>query len=118
MQVRTLSFGLMAGLATVLSMAAFNTTMAAEPGQAVVSYGDLDTSRAAGVAVLYQRIQVAAQKVCASLDGKELPRHAIYKRCKLSAIDKAIADVAVPALTEYHVAHSGAARVGERIAVR
>src|SRR5258708_40135195 len=99
MQVRTLSFGLMAGLATVLSMAAFNTTMAAEPGQAVVSYGDLDTSRAAGVAVLYQRIQVSAPKGCSSLDGKELPRNANYKRCKPSTIDKAMSGVAMSALT-------------------
>ena len=71
---------------------------------AVVHFADLDLSRSAGVTVLYQRLQGAAETVCAPLDDRDLPRHMRFKACLLSAISRAVAQVDRPALTAYYEA--------------
>ena len=69
----------------------------------VVKYGDLDLTHAAGAAVLYQRLNQAARKVCAPLD---IPQSAItksepYKACLSKAISGAVAKIDKPEFTAY-----------------
>jgi UrcA family protein len=75
-----------------------------EAAQRVVNFADLDVTRDAGAAVLYTRIVAAARWVCdppIPLYG-ELRAHAA--RCFEHAVDQAVTDVGVPALTTYHLA--------------
>lgn len=78
------------------------------PGQVRVSYADLDLSRSADVAVLYRRIQRAAELACGerTFTGShlELPS---WKLCVSSAINVAVGQVEVPALDAYHRDHAG-----------
>ncbi len=53
----------------------------------------------AGAAVLYQRIRVAAGKVCAMPGSRELDVSAKVKACTAKATGDAVAAVNVPALT-------------------
>jgi len=83
----------------------FQSAHAAPPqtGPAVVvHFADLDLSRGEGATVLYQRLQGAAETVCAPLDDRELARHMRFKACVQSAISTAVAKVDQPALTAYH----------------
>jgi UrcA family protein len=74
--------------------------------QVVVHFADLDLSRSKGVAVLYQRLRAAAETVCAPLDDRDLVRHMRFKACVQSALNRAVAEVDRPALTEYHRARA------------
>ena len=64
----------------------FQSAYAAPPESVpsiVVHFADLDLSRSEGAAVLYQRLNGAAETVCAPLDGRHLGRHMSSRRvCK------------------------------------
>ena|ERR1700722_8679516 len=65
-----------------------------------VSYRDLDLASATGSRVLEERITVAARKVCAADDIRDLRAVAAEGACQREAVSNALADV--------HSAHPGA----------
>ena len=67
----------------------------------IVTFADLDTTRAAGARALYHRIQRAARDVCEVDDARAYPGES-YQHCTSAAIARAVADVGSPLLTEYH----------------
>ncbi len=73
----------------------------------IVQLADLDLTHSDGVAVLYRRLKVAAQTVCASLDGRGFWRKTRYEMCWHSALSTAVAKVDQPALTAYYRAKIG-----------
>jgi UrcA family protein len=78
---------------------------AGSPDQSVqrtVRFADLDLSRPAGVAVLYQRIRVAAREVCQPLSEHDLMLLAASRACVRDAIDHAVDDIHSPTLSRYH----------------
>ena len=70
--------------------------------QRTVRFADLDLSRPAGIAVLYQRIRVAAREVCQTVDERDLMLLAASRSCVRDAIDHAVDDVHSLALSRYH----------------
>lgn len=95
MMIFALGFGLQSGHAA---------TSAENVPSRVVHFSDLDLSRTADVAVLYQRLKGAARAVCAPLDIRKLERYLRYKACVQSAISTAVAKVDRPELTTYYEA--------------
>jgi UrcA family protein len=75
--------------------------------QTTVHFGDLNIDQPAGAAVLHGRIQHAAERVCGEpqLTGSHLVSP-IWRRCVAQAVDRAVAAVDRPALTDYHRVHS------------
>jgi len=57
--------------------------------QSTVKYADLNVSSHAGAAALYARINAAANRVCRTLDGRDLAYKTQLNRC----VHKAIADL-------------------------
>ena len=95
----------------------FQAAYAAPPGNApsiVVHFADLDLSRSEGAAVLYQRLNGAAETVCAPLDDRGVGRHMRFRACVQSAISTAVAKVDRPALTTYYEAKTYQARTNRR----
>lgn len=81
----------------------------AEPvPQVTVSFADLNLFNPPGIATLYQRLQWAAHKVCASEpQARELTVHAAWSRCVRTALDNAVAQVHSPELAALHAKRSG-----------
>jgi UrcA family protein len=71
-----------------------------------VKFADLDLSHTAGALALYNRIQHAAQEVCAPLIARDLKAIATSKRCTKQAIARAVAAVNAPLLTSYYLTKS------------
>jgi UrcA family protein len=72
------------------------------PGTAesrIVKYADLDLSRPADVATLYQRIEDTAKRVCTPL-GNIVPDDA----CLGDALQRTVAKIGLPALTQFYTA--------------
>lgn len=99
-------------LALAGSMFALSLTPAAQAGAPAtpalqVKIGDLDLEKPAGVEVLYQRLQYAAQKVCgpSSITGTRISLRE-QKACATSAIDNAVRQINRAALTAYHESHA------------
>ena len=70
--------------------------------QRTVRFADLDLSRPAGIAVLYQRIRVAAREVCQPFSERDLMLRTDARSCVRNAIDHAVDDVHSLALSRYH----------------
>ena len=73
-----------------------------QSAQRTVRFADLDLSRTAGVAVLYQRIRVAAREVCQPVDERDMMLLAASRSCVRDAIDHAVDDVHSLTLSRYH----------------
>lgn len=74
----------------------------------VVNFSDLNLHSPAGVKVLYQRIVRAAGSVCRQQMGVYpliIPTE--IKACSNESVDRAIAQVGLPALSEMHFAKTG-----------
>jgi UrcA family protein len=71
---------------------------------AIVHYGDLDLARPQSAARLYARLSAAAERVCSPLDTPDLNLGQRHRHCVEDALDAAIAQVADPRLTAYHLA--------------
>jgi UrcA family protein len=67
-----------------------------------VKFGDLDVSRPQGAAVLYGRIQTAAEKVCSAYETSDFAARAYLDACINEAISKAVTTVDAPALSLVH----------------
>ena len=73
-----------------------------------VKVGDLDLTHPAGVAILYKRLQFAAQQVCGPsvVTGSRIDSSP-QKACVKDAVENAVRQIDRPALTAYHRSHSG-----------
>src|SRR5262245_33061449 len=69
-----------------------------------INYADLNLARTADVAVLYRRIEGAASLVCEVYSSRDLARNLRFRHCMANAIDRAVADVHAPLLTQRHAA--------------
>ena len=79
----------------------------AEPSK-TITHSDLNLSSAAGVAVLYQRIERAAEEVCQLPMGTKMLRLEVeIKACRADAADRAITQANLPALSALHLARTG-----------
>jgi len=78
------------------------TVSADEPGK-LVSFDGLDPAQPADVAVMYERITAPAKMVCresaAPWDGRQQRN---YQACVQGAIDQAVMDTSLTALTDLH----------------
>jgi UrcA family protein len=82
-----------------------------------VSFAGLNLTRHADVELLYRRIAAAASQVCDTVPGPvDLGTKVRVKRCTSEAIARAVADVDVPALTQYYAVKTNQpeARVARR----
>ena len=88
----------------------YNAARADEPENTVphkvVSFRDLNLSSPEGVAVLYRRINSAAQEVCGSPDRYDLSQLKL-QICVKDAVSRAIAQVNNPMLTSLYQAKTG-----------
>ena len=85
-----------------------------QSAQRTVRFADLDLSRPAGVAVLYQRIRMAAREVCQPLDERDLMLLAASRSCVRDAIDHAVDDVHSLTLSRYHQTKTDAIIIAAR----
>jgi UrcA family protein len=76
--------------------------------QTRVHFGDLNVERQEGAAVLYRRIERAAERVCGEpqLTGSYFISP-FWRSCVRQAVEQAVATVDRPALTAYHREHVG-----------
>ena len=73
-----------------------------------ISYADLDLNQSSDVAVLYERIQAAARKVCKESSAPHDGHHRRnYERCYQGAVDLAVKEVSHFALAALHEGNSG-----------
>jgi UrcA family protein len=103
-KIRTLFFSALAVVASSFAMADTVVTVKSE----TVRYDDLRLISAVGAAVLYGRLHHAAERACASLDGKTPQLASRYRSCVDDAMSKAVADVNEPVLTKYYEAKRSA----------
>jgi UrcA family protein len=72
---------------------------------AVVRYGDLDLTQSADVGRLYARLKYASEKVCyVTDDNRNLPMKRVQEACMQGALNRAVARVNEPKLTQLHAA--------------
>jgi len=92
-------------IATGLGCQLANAVPPEDAPAVTVQFADLDVTHSDGVARLYGRLQAAAERVCASHDGRigsDIASQARYKSCRQSALATAVAKVDQPALTAYY----------------
>jgi UrcA family protein len=79
----------------------------AEPPKRVVKFADLDLTRTTGAAALYARLRSAARLVCEPTGERSLQSIVLMRRCVEQSIERAVAAVNAPALTDYYLAKTG-----------
>lgn len=90
-------------LAAALFCAAAPVMADSEPRAVTVNFDELDLTTAQGAGKLYARLRFAARQVCAPLDGRELTRRNAFKECYSEALENAVKQVNVSAVTALHV---------------
>ena len=97
---------LLAGAWQCDALAAPQAPAAWDVNQTTVHFGDLNIDHTAGAAVLYRRIQRAAERVCGErqLTGSHQVSPS-WRRCVAQAVDRAVVAVDRQALTDYHRVH-------------
>jgi UrcA family protein len=104
----------MKNLTTLAAIATFATCSltiaraetAVEPRSVTVRFSDLDTTNAAGVTVLFQRLKNAAASVCRDLEpGRQVALMEPYANCVRQAIGNAVVKIDRPTVTAHAVAH-------------
>jgi UrcA family protein len=83
-----------------------------------VHYGDLNLSTTEGVAVLYQRLQSAAENVCSEHGTRDVGNVFRVKACMSTAISAAVTQIDRPVLTAYYRAKVGGTTAAVRQAAR
>ena len=76
----------------------------------IVKFGDLDVSSSKGVLILYNRIRVAAEEVCAPVSHGDLSSRMHEKACVAQVIERAVTTVNLPALSEVFASKQQARR--------
>lgn len=101
---RTLHAALASAIALALAAPAFAQNETTQEQQRVVTYGDLDTNRAAGADALIRRIDNAAEQVCGSNDGRTNTRQAYINRaCEVETTENGVNDTGNPVvIARYH----------------
>lgn len=98
------------GTALVIAAASMIAAVASAKGDdgrvsTVVSYGDLNLSQAGDVARLYARLKYASEKVCYVTDDyHNLRLKQLQADCMQGALNRAVATVNEPKLTQLHAA--------------
>ena len=98
------------GTALVIAAASMIAAVASAKGDdgrvsTVVSYGDLNLSQAGDVARLYARLKYASEKVCYVTDDyHNLRLKQRQADCMQGALNRAVATVNEPKLTQLHAA--------------
>ena len=64
-----------------------------------VSFRDLDIGHAAGAAVLRNRIEAAAARVCGNFDNLDFDRIRAVERCRTETVTRAMDQLATPRTT-------------------
>jgi UrcA family protein len=72
------------------------------PLSVVVHYRDLNLADATAVQTLYRRLRYASQRVCASLESRDLARSRAHDACVSTALANAVASIANVRLTAYY----------------
>jgi UrcA family protein len=90
------------GLATVSSAGEAST-----PPQVTVKFGDLDISTSQGTAILYRRIEGAAENVCARMYVSDAAYQWAKYTCLPKVIGEAVSKVDRPALSALFASHYG-----------
>jgi UrcA family protein len=96
--------------AVLIATLGCGTALAAGPAapSKTVSHADLNLDSSAGVAALYQRIERAAVEVCQLPRGTQLLKiETEIKSCRAGAVDRAVLQANLPALSALHVARTG-----------
>jgi UrcA family protein len=99
-------------LLSLLAIGGTSLAMAADPTVTVktetVKYGDIRLISAVGAAVLYGRLQSAAERACGGpLETVPLVQRTRFKSCVDDAVAKAVSDVNNPMLTWYQDSKRG-----------
>ena len=90
-------------LAAALSLSSLaNATDVIDPPSVVVKYDDLNLNTATGVHRLHARLRSAARHVCSPLDGSVVVRQDRYDACVTDAVERSVAKVGNPNLTQFH----------------
>ena len=98
------------GTALVIAAASMIAAVASAKGNdgsfsTVVRYGDLDLTQSADVGRLYARLKHASEKVCyVTDDSKNLRMQTLQADCMQGALNRAVASVNEPKLTQLHAA--------------
>jgi len=98
------------GTALVIAAASMIAAVASAKGNdgsfsTVVRYGDLDLTQSADVSRLYARLKYASEKVCyVTDDSKNLRVKTLQADCMQGALNRAVASVNEPKLTQLHAA--------------
>ena len=80
-----------------------HTSFAAEaPRSQLVNVRDLDLSRPAAVAKLYERIRAAARNVCRPYNPGETGTKGTWDRCRDATLARTVDRLNLPALTTYY----------------
>jgi UrcA family protein len=82
----------------------------------IVNYADLNLQRHEGVAVLYRRIQVAADFVCTEGDNRTLQVVLRVRNCVSDATTRAVTQTGMPALAALHAQHTAKGPTTEIVA--
>jgi UrcA family protein len=71
-----------------------------------VHFADLDLTKVDGAAVLYKRLQAAAETVCGPREDRAPAKAAAFKKCVQIALASAVTRVDRAELTAYYRAHA------------
>ena len=86
----------------LIAAAALSVTAAATAQTTKVSFADLDVANPAGLSVLTQRINNAANNVCgASMGTTDLASHVAMVRCRARAVAIAMKELATKTAPQY-----------------
>jgi UrcA family protein len=109
---------LLAGAWQCDALAAPEAPAARDVDQITVRFGDLNIGQTEGAALLYRRIQHAAERVCGEpqLPGSHMVSP-FWRRCVAQAVDRAVVAVDRPALTDYHRVHTTPSDRGSSMAL-
>jgi UrcA family protein len=96
--IRIVALGALASVPLASAMPA----AAAETHSIVVKYNDLDPASPTGAKTLYQRLSVAAWRVCRDLHSGGTPGLIARASCSREALDNAVRSANLPMLTALH----------------
>jgi UrcA family protein len=109
-------------LMTICTLALASQAVLADPASDApsvrVRFADLDVTHTQGAAVLYGRIEQAANTVCAAFEGRDLSRVANFQGCVRQTIAAGVAKVNQPALTAYYRMRAGVSSPTQQLAWR
>jgi UrcA family protein len=105
-------------VAVAVGAALTGAVRADEVPQIHVKYSDLNVNSSAGAAVLYQRIRLAADRVCEISGSRDLAVWAKERECARHAIAQAVSDVGNPTLTRVYEVKTGVSPTSSELASR